>query len=53
MQGLFLNEKIPYAIINGESYTVGDHLGDIKIKAIDRTGVMLELSGELKMLTLR
>jgi hypothetical protein len=53
MQGLFLNEKIPYAIINGQSYAVGDHLGEITIKAIDRTGVMLELSGELKMLTLR
>jgi hypothetical protein len=53
MQGLFLNEKIPYAIINGQSYAVGDHLGEITIKAIDRTGVMLELSGEMKMLTLR
>ena len=53
MQGLFLNEKVPYAIINGQSYAVGDHLGDITIKAIDRTGVMLELSGEMKMLTLR
>lgn len=53
MQGLFLNEKIPYAIINGGSYAVGDHVGKVTIKAIDRTGVMLELSGELKMLTLQ
>jgi hypothetical protein len=53
MQGLFLNEKVPYAIINGQSYAVGDHLGDITIKAIDRAGVMLELAGEMKMLTLR
>ena len=53
MQGLFLNEKVPYAIINGQSYAVGDHLGDITVKAIDRAGVMLELLGELKMLTLR
>ena len=53
MQGLFLNEKVPYAIINGQSYAAGDHLGDITIKAIDRAGVMLELAGELKMLMLR
>jgi hypothetical protein len=52
MQGVFFRERRPFAIINGESYAVGDRLGDVTIKAIGRTTVTLELSGEQKLLTL-
>jgi hypothetical protein len=52
MQGVFFRETRPFAIINGHSYAVGDHVGDVIVKAIDRTSVMLELAGELKLLTL-
>lgn len=53
MQGVIFRETEPYAIINGQSYAVGDRLGEVTVKSIDRTGVVLELSGELKMLTLK
>jgi hypothetical protein len=52
MQGVIFRETQPFAIINGESYTIGDHVGEVQIKAIDRTGVVLELSGEVKLLSL-
>jgi hypothetical protein len=52
IQGVIFRSSAPYAIINGQSYTIGDHLGDVVVKAIDRSGVMLELGGELKVLTL-
>lgn len=52
MQGVFFRETRSFAIINGHSYSVGDHVGDVIIKAIDRTSVVLELSGEMKLLTL-
>ena len=52
MQGIIYREDHPFVIINGQSYAVGDHLGDVLIKAIERTGVVLELSGEIRLLTL-
>jgi hypothetical protein len=52
MQGVIYRSERPFAIINGRSYAVGDHVGEVLVKAIDRTSVLLELSGELKMLTL-
>ena len=52
MQGVIFRENHPFAIINGQSYTVGDHVGEVEVKAIDRTGVVLELSGEVKLLSL-
>lgn len=53
MQGLILGEERPIAIINGRSYTVGDHVGEVVIASINREGVVLELDGELKSLTLK
>jgi hypothetical protein len=52
MQGLILRSTRQVAIINGEAYTVGDHVGDVLVKAIDRSGVTLELRGEVKSLRL-
>lgn len=52
MQGVFFRNERPFVILNGESYTVGDQLGNVVIKAIDRTGVLIELSGEEKHLRL-
>ncbi|HMJ90906.1 MAG TPA: hypothetical protein VK530_13880, partial [Candidatus Acidoferrum sp.] len=52
IQGLIFRTSTPYAIINGQSYTVGDHLGDVVVRAIDRTSVMIEREGEMKVLTL-
>ena len=40
----------PFAIINGNSYTVGDRLGNVTVRAIDRATVVVELGGELKTL---
>jgi hypothetical protein len=52
MQGVFFRKDRPFAIINGDSYTMGDHVGDVTVKTIDRKSVVVELSGELKLLTL-
>jgi type II secretory pathway component PulC len=52
MQGVFFREDRPFAIINGQSYAVGDHVGSVRIKAIDRAKVVVELSGEYRLLTL-
>jgi hypothetical protein len=52
IQGVIFGSSTPYAIINGQSYTVGDHLGDVVVRAIDRSSVMIELGGEMKVLTL-
>ncbi|HWN96054.1 MAG TPA: hypothetical protein VNT99_13535 [Methylomirabilota bacterium] len=49
IQGLILREKRPFAIINGKSYTIGDHVGAATIKAIHRDGVELELAGHTKL----
>jgi hypothetical protein len=50
VQGVIIRQAAPYAIINGQSYTVGDHLGDVVVRDIKRSSVMVELSGELKVL---
>ena len=52
MQGVIFREDHPFAIINGQSYTIGDHVGQVEIKSIDRSGVVLELSGQVKLLSL-
>jgi hypothetical protein len=53
MQGVILGEERTIAIINGRSYSVGDHVGNVVIASINREGVVLELDGELKSLTLK
>jgi hypothetical protein len=52
MQGIIYREACPFVIINGASYTVGDQCGDVLVRAIDRESVMLEMAGEVKVLTL-
>ncbi len=52
IQGVIFRTTAPYVIINGQSYTVGDHVGEVVVKAIDRTSVMVELGGEFKVLTM-
>jgi hypothetical protein len=52
LQGIFFRKSRPLVIINGDSYAVGDRVGNATVKAITRTSVVLELDGELKCLTL-
>ena len=52
IQGVIYRAAAPFAIINGQSYTIGDHVGNVVVKAIDRTSVLVELDGEMKVLTL-
>lgn len=52
MQGVFLGNFRAAAILNGEAYFVGDHVGNALVRTIDRNGVVLELGGETKLLTL-
>jgi hypothetical protein len=52
IQGVFFRAQSPFAIINGDSYAVGDRIGEVEVKAIERESVMLELHGQFKMLTL-
>ena len=52
IQGIFVNATRASAILNGESYSVGDHVENATVKAIDRNGVVLEQGGETKLLTL-
>jgi type II secretory pathway component PulC len=52
MQGVIFREAQPFVILNGESYTVGDHVGEVVVRAIDRTSVLLELEGQVKVLTI-
>ena len=52
IQGIIYRDTKPFVIINGESYTIGDQLGQVQVRAIERTSCMLELEGEFKVLTL-
>jgi hypothetical protein len=52
IQGIFFQASRAAAILNGESYAVGDWVGKARVKAIDRNGVLLEIAGETKLLTL-
>lgn len=52
IQGIFLNGSKASAILNGQSYVVGDHVGNAIVKKIDRNGVLLEMGGETKPLML-
>jgi hypothetical protein len=52
VQGVLFGGSEPVAIVNGQSYMVGDHIGEVVVKAIERNGVMLEIAGEVKFLAL-
>ncbi len=52
MQGVIYHQDHPVVILNGQSYTIGDRLGEVMVRAIERTSVQLELQGQLKTLTI-
>jgi len=52
MQGVFFRSAHPFAIINGQSYTVGDHVGEVLVRSIDKESVLVEFGGEIKTLTM-
>jgi hypothetical protein len=52
VQGVFLRNLRAAAILNGESYFVGDRIGNALVRTIDRNGVVLEMAGETKFLAL-
>ena len=53
LQGIIFRETRPYAIINARSYTIGDRVEELHVRAIDRASVTLELQGDLLVLTLK
>jgi hypothetical protein len=54
IQGIIMEDDSAFAIINGRSYAVGDHVagGDVVVKAIERHSVAVELKGQIRELTL-
>jgi len=52
IQGIFYRERGASAIINGQSVSVGDHVGTAKIVAIERQSVTVEIADQRKVLTL-
>jgi hypothetical protein len=52
VQGIIYRTDRRFAILNGDSYSIGDQIGGARVAAIDQTRVVLELEGEFKMLTL-
>jgi hypothetical protein len=52
IQGVIYRNERPVAIINGDSYSVGDRLGNVIVKSIDRRSVLLEMGTEVRLLTL-
>jgi hypothetical protein len=51
-QGVFVRDDSSFAIINGRSYTVGDHVGEVVVRSIHADSVALELHGEIKRFTM-
>lgn len=52
VQGIAYREKNPSALINGRTVFVGDHIGDVKVLAIEPKSVKVELEGAIKTLWL-
>jgi len=52
LQGLIIRADNSMAIINGQSYAVGDTVEGAVVKAIERDRVMVELGGEVQTLKL-
>ena len=52
VQGIFYRARDPSAIINGQTVTVGDHIGTAKVVAIERQSVTVEIAQERKVLSL-
>jgi len=52
VQGIFYRERASSAIINGQTVSVGDHVGTAKVVAIERQSVTVEIAQERKTLSL-
>ena len=52
LQGVIVRDDSSFAIINGRSYTVGDHVGEVVVRSIHADSVALELDGKIKRFTL-
>ena len=53
VQSLLLGKHRRLAVINGQSYSVGDSVGGAKITAINKTGVTVVRQGEKIQLSLQ
>ena len=52
LQGIVLRGLRSSAMIDGKIYFLGDHIGAVRVVAIDKESVTLELSGQTNMLHL-
>lgn len=52
LQGVILKAENSMAIINGQSFAVGDRIGDAVLKEISREGVILEIDSQVKSILL-
>lgn len=52
LQGVIVRDDSSFAIINGRSYTVGDHVGKVVVRSIHADSVALELDGQIKRFTM-
>jgi hypothetical protein len=53
LQGIYYRMSNPTVLINGQTLTVGDSIEGARIVKIERQGVVLEMGGQKKELTLR
>jgi hypothetical protein len=52
LQGIFFRATNPSALINGKTVFAGDYIGDVKVVAIERQRVKVELEGATKTIPL-
>ena len=53
LQGIFYRPSNPSALINSKTVFVGDEIAGVKVVAIERTGVKVELDGHTKTVKLQ
>ena len=52
IQGIVLREALSSVMIDHKIYFLGDYIGDVRVVAIDKDSVTLELSGQTNVLVL-
>jgi hypothetical protein len=52
LQGVMIRDGSSFAILNGDAYTVGDRIGAVLVKSIDRDAALVEMNGRTKLLKL-
>jgi hypothetical protein len=52
LQGVIVKAENSMAIINGQSFAIGDRIGDAVLKEINRDGVTLEIDDQVKSILL-